>query len=69
MLLRVREEFPQVKCVVTGNASSNAAMLSINERLGFRTHREGFIAQVSVGTLDAYLGSVRIPAPQGEGAP
>ncbi|MFQ5837150.1 MAG: GNAT family N-acetyltransferase [Thermoplasmata archaeon] len=55
MLLRVREEFPQVKVVVTGNATSNAAMLSINERLGFKPHKEGVLAQVTLRSLEAYL--------------
>lgn len=36
MLLRVLERFPQAEVIVTGNATSNAAMLSINVRLGFR---------------------------------
>ncbi len=57
MLLRVREEFPQVKVVVTGNATSNAPMLSINQRLGFKPHREGAAYQISVDGLEEYLGS------------
>ncbi len=55
MLLRVREEFPQVNVVVTGNATSNAAMLSINERLGFKPHKEGIMAQISLESLEHYL--------------
>jgi GNAT superfamily N-acetyltransferase len=55
MLLRIREEFPKVKIVVTGNATSNAAMLSINERLGFRVHKEGVMAQSTLESLEAYL--------------
>ncbi|MFQ5871197.1 MAG: GNAT family N-acetyltransferase [Candidatus Geothermarchaeales archaeon] len=55
MLLRVREEYPQVRVVVTGNATSNAAMLSINERLGFRFHREGISAQMTLESLENYL--------------
>ncbi len=42
-LLRVRRELPGVNAVVTGNATTNAAMLSINERLGFQnTRRESW---------------------------
>ncbi len=55
MLVRVRNEFPQVKMVVTGNATSNAAMLSINERLGFKLHREGITAQITLESLESYL--------------
>ena len=55
MLLRVRREFPNVKVVATENASSNAAMLSINERLGFRTHREPVIVEMTREALGGYL--------------
>ncbi len=55
MLLRVREEFPKVKVVVTGNATSNAPMLGINVRLGFRPHREGLLAQINVEKATEYL--------------
>lgn len=55
MLLRVREEFPQVKVVVTGNATSNAPMLGINVRLGFKPHREGLLAQMPVEKAAEYL--------------
>lgn len=54
-LLRVREKFPQVEVVVTDNATSNAAMLSINERLGFRPHKEGVWAQITLEALEDYL--------------
>lgn len=57
MLLRVREEFPDVAVVVTGNASSNVAMLSINERLGFRLHKEAWIVELSREAAERYLES------------
>ncbi len=55
MLLRVRQEFPQVKIVITGNATSNAAMLSINRRLGFKPYRDGVEAQIRLDAVEAYL--------------
>jgi len=39
MLLYIRREYPDVKYISTGNADSNAPMLSINQRLGFKKHR------------------------------
>lgn len=38
MILRVREKHPEVKVFSTGNADSNAPMLSINQRMGFRRY-------------------------------
>ncbi len=58
MLQRVRKEFPQVSVVVTGNATTNTAMLSINERLGFRPHRDGILAQIDLESLEEYLSKV-----------
>lgn len=55
MLLKVREEFPQVRVVATGNATSNAPMLTINERLGFKPHREGIAGQIALDALEDYL--------------
>ncbi len=55
MLLRVRKELPQVKTVITGNATTNATMVSINKRLGFKPHWEGIVAQIALEDLEAYL--------------
>lgn len=55
MLLRVREQLPQVQVVRTGNASSNAPMLSINTRLGFQLYREGMQFQIGLDDLEANL--------------
>ena len=38
MLLYIRRQYPDVKYISTGNADSNAPMLSINQRLGFKRH-------------------------------
>jgi hypothetical protein len=40
VLLRLRDERPDVAEVITGNSTSNRHMLAINERLGFRPWQE-----------------------------
>lgn len=55
MLLRVRDDFPQVSVVSTGNATTNEAMLSINRRLGFKEHKESENFQIAVDDVKAYL--------------
>ncbi|MEK6851259.1 MAG: GNAT family N-acetyltransferase [Candidatus Thermoplasmatota archaeon] len=55
MLLRVHAEYPQVRTIVTNNASENAAMLAINERLGFRTYRKAVVAQMTLEEAERYL--------------
>ncbi len=55
MLLRVRKCLPQVQVVVTNNATSNEAMLSINRRLGFKPYKDGFDAQIRLADLEDYL--------------
>jgi len=57
MLLKIREEFPDIKTITTGNATSNAPMLSINERMGFKLHREIFNLQIETEKLGKYLES------------
>ncbi|NHJ47818.1 MAG: GNAT family N-acetyltransferase [Asgard group archaeon] len=55
MLLKIRNEFPKVKIVTTGNATSNAPMLSINNRLGFKAYKETESAQITIEQLAKYL--------------
>ncbi|MFW9768218.1 MAG: GNAT family N-acetyltransferase [Candidatus Thorarchaeota archaeon] len=55
MLQEVCRRFPSVTTVVTGNATTNAAMLSINKRLGFKAHRESIMAQMKTEDLEKYL--------------
>ncbi|MEJ8858273.1 GNAT family N-acetyltransferase [Variovorax robiniae] len=55
MLELVRASHPEVRTVLTNNAVVNAAMLSINERLGFSVHKEDRTYQIDLPTLRAYL--------------
>ena len=57
MLLDMKERFPEVTVVTTGNADSNAPMLSINHRLGFKAYRESTAFQINVQDLETYLAS------------
>jgi hypothetical protein len=51
MLLRLRAERPDAAAILTGNSSTNAAMLRINERLGFRLWTELHNWQADAATL------------------
>ena len=55
MLLRVRQDFPQARTVRTGNATKNAAMLSINDRLGFLPHKRPVVVEIALDDLRAHL--------------
>jgi RimJ/RimL family protein N-acetyltransferase len=60
LLLYVKEKYPATETVVTGNAESNAPMLYINEKLGFRKYKENVMAQVRLSQLQTYLKSKKI---------
>jgi RimJ/RimL family protein N-acetyltransferase len=55
MLLKIRDEFPDIKVISTGNATSNAPMIAINERLGFNLHHETYNMQIDTDKLGKYL--------------
>jgi len=55
MLEKVLRERPQVQRVRTGNANSNAAMLSINQELGFKPYKSWTTWQVALEQILAYL--------------
>lgn len=57
MLQRVLDERPQVHFVRTGNADSNAAMLAINDELGFRPYLAEMVWQVETTKVRHYLTS------------
>jgi GNAT superfamily N-acetyltransferase len=51
LLLYMSIRYPEATSVKTGNAESNAPMLSINNRLGFKVHKESVLAQIKVEDL------------------
>jgi mycothiol synthase len=53
MLTHIRELYPDVRWVSTGNAGSNAPMLAINKKLGFKQFRVGSEYQMSRDRLAA----------------
>ncbi|RPI84332.1 MAG: GNAT family N-acetyltransferase [Chloroflexi bacterium] len=57
MLDKVLKERPQVKYVRTGNADSNAAMLKINNELGFQPYIAQTLWQVEIDNVERYLAS------------
>ncbi len=59
MLLRIREEYPDIKTITTQTETSNAPMLAINERLGFKIHKELYTCQVETEKVVDYLKNKR----------
>jgi GNAT superfamily N-acetyltransferase len=53
MLLHVRNIYPDLKTVITGNAASNDPMLAINKKMGFKEHRAGNEYQITLEKLRA----------------
>lgn len=57
MLLHIRDLYPEVRWVITGNANSNAPMLGINHALGFFKYREHTAYQANLNALAERLGA------------
>ena len=55
MLEKIIREKPEVKFIRTGNADSNASMLAINHKLGFKSYIARTVWQLDVERLRAYL--------------
>lgn len=56
MLLYIREQYSDVEYIDTGNATSNAPMLSINERMGFKLHRHNTFYKLQIEEVMKQLG-------------
>jgi GNAT superfamily N-acetyltransferase len=56
MLDKVLKEHPEVKYVRTGNADTNAAMLKINNELGFKPYMANAFWQIEIDRVLKYLG-------------
>ena len=61
MLLHARELYPGLEQVVTGNAASNAPMLAINTKLGFKQFRAGTEYQIPRDHLAARVRELTHP--------
>lgn len=59
MLLHLRETYPAARWIATENANSNAPMLAINTKLGFKTYRGESSYQISREALDLFLAGDR----------
>ncbi len=51
LLRKTKQSHPKLKYITTGNASTNAPMMSINQRLGFKRYRESHEAQITLQSL------------------
>ena len=60
MVLYIKENYPDTKAIMTGNANSNGAMLTINTKLGFKLYKELISAQVYLEDLKRYFQSKQI---------
>ena len=57
MLLDMKEKYPEVTIATTTTADSNASMLSINNRLGYKPFKESVTAQIKLDDLEKYYSS------------
>lgn len=55
VLKNIKEAGTKVEYISTTNAESNASMLAINNKLGFKKHKESINSQITLEKLTAYL--------------
>ena len=51
MLFYIRENYPNIIFIETGNANNNTPMLSINKRMGFKKHIEEYLMKLDVNNI------------------
>ncbi len=56
MIFHVKENYPKVEIVVTGNAEANAPMLSVNQRMGFKKYKSGDAYKFKIEEISKKLG-------------
>jgi GNAT superfamily N-acetyltransferase len=56
MVFYIKETYPEVEFIQTGNAEANAPMMSINERMGFKKNKSGEGYKIEVEELSKKLG-------------
>ncbi|MCY3413956.1 MAG: hypothetical protein INQ03_20100 [Candidatus Heimdallarchaeota archaeon] len=55
IMKHAKDNYEGLEYINTGNATSNAPMLSINNRIGFKKFKEQYTAQMMLPQLKAYL--------------
>jgi GNAT superfamily N-acetyltransferase len=55
MIKWISEEYPEVTTIITGNATTNVPMLSINKRMGFKENKSGSEYKFQVAELETKL--------------
>jgi GNAT superfamily N-acetyltransferase len=55
MLLKIRDEYPDMEVISTSNTTSNEPMLAINEKMGFKKKLESYMFEVDVQKVKEYL--------------
>jgi GNAT superfamily N-acetyltransferase len=55
MVFFIRDQLPEARYINTGNADTNAAMVSINERMGFKRHQTERCFRFDLEALDRLL--------------
>ncbi len=61
LILYIMNNYPDVEAILTGNAESNAPMLHINTKLGFKKYKESITGQIHLERLNSYLESRNVP--------
>lgn len=56
MMLYIQEHYPDFRFITTNNADSNAPMLSINDRMGFKPYKEQRMYKLKVADVAEKLG-------------